>query len=471
MTNWFNTSNFAKVHHVKLYSEEYWPILKRYFLNMAEHRQNVVLTPWVPNTSFVKATRRKDGTWSVDFSLLERFLSLAEECGVADRIEFSHCGGIDREKHEVNFVSAQIFDDNEGKVISPDVEEWLAPCLGALEKWLIDTGRIDRAMIHVADEPYQPDMASWRAASERIHAAAPRIKRIDAIESLHFTDDLEVWVPKLTHYQRWQKEFDSLRRDGEEMWYYICCHPFGEHFPNRFMDLPGTRIRAFHWINYTENLCGYLHWGYNYWGSDPFGPPTEQYGPGDTHVVYPGPLDSVRWEIERESLEDYEYFVLLENLSREAAARCEGDLWWFDAKSRGLEIARRAVRAMDDVTTDPSVFADARRELAAAIASLTEGLPLLVRSFPEDGATLVTGPPVTEFYGLTAPGATVTVEGRTFDETTGAVSETPAFEAALTVNPDGTFQYHEMEGRPHIVTFQAALDGKTITTNRRFHAR
>jgi len=68
-----------------------------------------------------------------------------------------------------------------------------------------------------------------------------------------------------------------------------------------------------------------LHWGYNYWHKsqtrqliDPF---TEQAGMawpgwayGDPFVVYPGPdgpIDSLRWEVFAESLQDY---ALLQSL-------------------------------------------------------------------------------------------------------------------------------------------------------------
>lgn len=478
VTNWFSLGHFAKVHNVDLYSEEFWPILERYFLNMAEHRQNVVLTPWVPDNSFVKATRQSDGTWEVDFSLLERYLSLAEKSGVAERIELGHCGGVNRQTHEVDFSHAAVYDEERQEVVHLPADEWLCPVLGELEKWLIATGRIERAMIHIADEPYQPDMKSWRAASDRVHAAAPQIKRIDAIESLNFAGKLEIWVPKLTHYHHWKKYFDSMRTDGVEMWYYICCHPYGNHFPNRFMDLPGTRIRSIHWINYTEDLCGYLHWGYSFWQGDPFGPPYEIYGPGDTHAIYPGPLDSVRWEIERESCEDYEYFRLLEELAQETASRSGADLWWFDAKCRGMEIARRAVHAMDCIETDPKIFADARRDLAGEIASLNEGFPLIVRTFPEENATLVTGPPLNELYGLTVPGATVSIDGWHLyypggdsGESTGDISRDPDFHLGVTVNPDGTFHHYEMRGCAYLMKITASFDEKTVSTFRRFNVK
>ncbi|MCF0234654.1 MAG: DUF4091 domain-containing protein [Thermoguttaceae bacterium] len=453
-TNWFNPVNFATYDDVPLWSEEYWALLEKYMVNMAEHRQNVIQVRWAPDGSFVKASRSADGEWSIDFSNLERFLTLAEKCGVADRFEFSHVGGVNRENHTIDVDSARVYDEKIGEIVWLPFTEWVEPVLGALEKYLVETNRVDRAMIHVADEPFQPDMPAWRKVSEEIHRIAPRIKRIDAIESIFFTDALEIWVPKLSHYDRWRDAYRSQLRSDDELWFYICCHPFGEKYPNRFMDLPGSRIRAIHWLNYAENLTGYLHWGYNYWQGDAFGPPSESWAPGDSHVVYPGTLDSIRWELERESLEDFEYFTLLDNLTREALATAETTPLWADAKARSRELVKRAVAGPADVTLDAKVFEETRLELAREIERAAgPGPRLIVRTFPEDGGILTNGPTVVEIYGMTTPGAEVDVNGK-----------------AAAVADDGTFEapVELWNTAPEELVITATLNGATAQTTRRF---
>lgn len=73
------------------------------------------------------------------------------------------------------------------------------------------------------------------------------------------------------------------------------------------------------WLFYKLGAGGFLHWGFNYWqrvGSeeplDPFvhGDSGEWPGIpfGDPFVIYPGPdgpIDSIRWEVFAESLQDY----------------------------------------------------------------------------------------------------------------------------------------------------------------------
>ena len=71
---------------------------------------------------------------------------------------------------------------------------------------------------------------------------------------------------------------------------------------------------------YRLGARGFLHWGYNYWRKmeredigDPFTDASNALWPdipyGDPFVIYPGangqPMDSIRWEVFAESLQDY----------------------------------------------------------------------------------------------------------------------------------------------------------------------
>ncbi len=412
VTNWWFPDKIAAQHKVKVWSEEHWRLIDAYLRNMKEHRQNVLMINWVPSAKGpVTAKRMTDGTWQIDWSHIERLMTMAEKNGVLDRVELTHIGGVDRNTHQINIRNLDIYDEKEGKIVSLPAKEWMKPVFQELQNYLEKTKRIDKSMIHVADEPYGEDIISWRVASSQLHKVAPKLKRIDAIESIDFCEELEVWVPKLTHFDRWRDAFEARRSNGE-FWYYICCHPIGIHYPNRFMDLPASRIRVLHWINYTEKLKGYLHWGLNFWIDDPFGPPTLQYGPGDTHTIYPGtngPLDSIRWEIERESIEDFEYMTLLENLTTQVKTQFSGRLWWLDPDRRAMEIGRRVVPDITHTEMNATKIAEARNELVEAIEAISSEPRLIVQTFPKDNSTIYEGPSFIELYGLTTPGAKVTI--------------------------------------------------------------
>jgi hypothetical protein len=101
---------------------------------------------------------------------------------------------------------------------------------------------------------------------------------------------------------------------------YYCCSPTGPWI-NRFMDTPLAKIRMSGWLFYKLQARGFLHWGFNYWHAleqeraiDPFTEASGGLWPsipfGDPFMIYPGatgPLDSIRWEVFAESLQDYAF--------------------------------------------------------------------------------------------------------------------------------------------------------------------
>lgn len=410
VTNWFNLGNIAKAHGVELYSDAFWSILERYACDMAEHRQNVVLTPW----SLIEVVRREDGSLSFDYSRFDRFVETFFRAGVSDGIEISHVGYPEGGwGNRVVLSRLRARDAKTGSYVTLEYSEGLKPFLENLERHLEEKGWLSKAMIHVSDEPAIMNVDSWREASALVHQAAPRLRRIDAIETTDFDGFLEIWVPKLSQYDAWREAFEK-RQNSAELWYYICCHPFGNVYPNRFLDFPGTSVRVLHWINYRYDLKGYLHWGWNFWGENPFGVPRENLPPGDTHVVYPGrdgPLDSIRWEIQRESLEDFEYLYLLQSKIEQIRTRLGEAARFIDPRQRPLELVRRVVPDLGSVTRESSVIWQTRKLIADEIEALDQPPLGLVVTQPPEGTPLIHGPINLEVRGVVETGTEVLVNG------------------------------------------------------------
>jgi len=371
VTNWFTSGNIAKAHRVEPWSEAFWTVLARYAQDMAAHRQNVALAPW----DLIDVVREADRRLAFNYKRFDRFVEVFQRAGVADGIEITHVGGGSTGwGTDIRFSPVHAYDRKTGKSLALGPEEGLFPLLAALEKHLDERGWLAKAMIHIADEPCLLNLPSWKKASALVHKAAPRLRRIEAVEMSDCAGALEVWVPKLSHFDRWRTAYEA-QRSGNEFWYYICCHPYGNVYPNRFLDYPLSRVRVLHWINSSEDLRGYLHWGWNFWGNDPFGPPSDELPPGDTHVVYPGsqgPIDSIRWEIQRESLEDFEYLELLAAKTAAVQKQCGPAASWVDPRRRALELSRRVVRAIGDTELDPAKIQAVRREIAAEIVALDD---------------------------------------------------------------------------------------------------
>ncbi len=450
VTNWFSLQNIAKAHGTEMWSEPFWTVLDRYARFMADHRQNVFNVPW----NIIEVERQGDGPVTFGYPHFDRYVELFQRAGAGDRIEIVP---IARAPNgwgtDVVLNDLPVTDMKTGRQTTLGPEQGLRPMLADLERHLDQRGWLSKTMIHISDEPTRSNLASWRKASDFVHQAAPRLRRIDAIETIDFAGALEVWVPKLNHFERWRQAFEARRADGE-FWYYICCDPYGNVYPNRFLDFPLSQIRSLHWINFSERLGGYLHWGLNHWTGDPFGTPDEGLPPGDTHVIYPGshgPLSSIRWEIERESIEDFEYLCLLCSKTAEAKNRLGKPAAWVDVRRRAEELARRVVPAITDCEKDPAKILAVRTAIADEIIALDRQPLLIVQTEPSDGSTVVEGPIVVEVWGITEPGAVVKVNGTPVD-----------------VAADGTFVGRAM----HEAVVEAEHNGKKQTSSmRRFVLR
>ena len=91
VTNWVNPGNIAKFAKLEAWSEEHWKLLRAHARSMANHRQNVILTPM----NLIQP-KRKNGEFSFDFSRFDRWIRTFAEQGVDGLIE----GGISAEGPE-----------------------------------------------------------------------------------------------------------------------------------------------------------------------------------------------------------------------------------------------------------------------------------------------------------------------------------------------------------------------------------
>ncbi|MEM2448492.1 MAG: DUF4091 domain-containing protein, partial [Candidatus Bathyarchaeia archaeon] len=292
-------------------------------------------------------------------------------------------------------------------------EKILPLLLPALERHLEEKGWLNMAMIHIADEPTEDGLENWIKASEFIHKHAPRIKRIDAVETVGFNGSLEVWVPTLHHFNDWMDEYIKAM-DEYEVWFYTCCNPTGR-YPNRFLDFSLLKTRVLHWLNYAYGLKGYLHWGFNWWGRDPFGELNPNLPPGDTHIAYPGrngSLSSLRLEAMRDGLEDYEYLKLLEEEILKVKETLGERALKEPFERRALEICMRAVPSITGYVRDPDTLMEVRRQIVDEIVEIKSRPLALVLTEPPEWRTLVSGPIMVIVKGVCENGSYVEVNGK-----------------------------------------------------------
>jgi hypothetical protein len=345
LTQWFSPRNIAEAGEVEPWSHEHWRLLGLWGQNLAEHRANVILSPL---TELLLLSRDGAGRLQVDFSRFDRWVETFTTAGAIGFIEGGHLAGRLAGWNEgfgLNKFVIRRPDGSEESLQSvpvgdPRAETFLGELLPALVVHLREKGWLDRYYQHQADEPVKENANSYRALADLVRRYAPELPRVDATmgdESLVGTVD--VWCPQSQEAEKELAFFQARQAAGEEVWHYTCLAPNGA-YPNRFLNQPLIATRLLHWYNYQAGLTGYLHWGFNQWGSwrTPGLPwcDTEattvvganQLPAGDTHLVYPGPggrpLDSIRHEMAREGVQDYELLRILGQARPEEAQRLVG---------------------------------------------------------------------------------------------------------------------------------------------------
>lgn len=337
-THWFHSDCLASYYHVPVFSEEHWRIIGNFMRDAVRHGHNMILTPVVtppldtmpggerPTVQLV-GVRRDDGVYSFDFSLLERWIRLAEECGMR-YFEMAHlftqwgAKFTPKVMAQVDGMMQRIF-GWDVPADSPAYRDFLNAFLPALGDYFRRRGMVDRVYFHCSDEPQNEHLESYRYAQSLLRAHLADFKFIDALSSVDFYHEglVSIPVPCENHFSYF------INEELPERWVYYCCCPMTTYC-NRFIHMPSSRNWILGAILYAYTIRGFLHWGYNFYYTmlsrkliDPYHCNSSGgfFPDGDAFVVYPGangePEDSIRYEVFYEALQLQRQLEFLESLT------------------------------------------------------------------------------------------------------------------------------------------------------------
>jgi hypothetical protein len=453
VTEWYTTSNFKKFHGIDASdSEKFYEMLSLYARNMADHRQNVFRV----SLDLIAGALDDKSKLKLDFTMFDKWAEVFWKTGRMDLLEtgfvarFREGGWSSR---EIVLRDFRVQELPTGRNITMPGKEYLAQFLPAFETHLREKGWLEKTVFHIADEPSNHNIMTWREASEYVHRYAPALRRIDAIETTHCFDRLEIWVPKLDHLATWYDTYRKAQSKGYELWFYTVGIFQGGPYPNKTVDVPLIESRLLHWLNYRYGLKGYLHWGFNQWTDDPFEAPGQHRGDG--WHVYPkkdGLLNSLRWEQMRNGLQDYEYFWLLEDKISKMRAALSERLSMIDPSQRGVEIASRVVKTMSNYSKDPHALYAAKKLIIDELLDLDRAPRVLVQTDPPEGQVVGNGCSI-DLYGWAEPGTKITVQG-----------------TELPVAEDGLFMENVQLSRDNKIVVQAEHEKGKKTIIRSFES-
>jgi hypothetical protein len=208
-------------------------------------------------------------------------------------------------------------------------------------------GWLDRLVFNSPiDEPNTREhYIATRKWADLVHEVAPEIPFLvtespipDRAEWGPLTghaDNFSIHGNKLNRPAIWDSIARQREEGGELSWYISCDQKYPQ--PNYFIDAPAMDPVMVPWITWRYQMQGILYWTINYWSHTPnpwIDPVTYLSGffcsdgwvlNGEGSLIYPGshaerftgqdnvngPVSSIRFELLREGIEDYEYLWLL----------------------------------------------------------------------------------------------------------------------------------------------------------------
>ena len=286
-----------------------------------------------------------------------------------------------------------------GKILSwtagtPEYDGLFARFWSEIDRHLSEKGWADRAYVYWFDEPREKDYAFVAEGFARLKAHAPHVRRMITCGCKPgLMDGVNHWCP-LTPSLHKDCEADARAR-GDKFWWYVCTGPKSP-YANLFIDKPGTEPRVLLWQTWGEKVSGLLFWNTVYWTGrsvygrilqNPYLDPQSwddnaphPWGNGDGRLFYPpracfaadgmacagggpviaDPVETIRLELLRDGIEDYEYFAMLRRL---------------DPSSDLLDVPADVYASLTEFTDDPEPMARHRVRLARRIAALSAGKP------------------------------------------------------------------------------------------------
>ena len=251
--------------------------------------------------------------------------------------------------------------------------------------------------IYGCDEPKSPQLPFLRKAYEEVGEVAPDYPIMQTISHPNPTEligRVGIWCPLTPSLT--SKFYAERKKAGDTLWAYVCCGP-RPPYANFFVDQPATAHRVLFWQVRKAGATGLLYYCVCAWGGLTKAYTGKKCFPdvpihlkdhwthkkmkvnGDGLLVYPGrdmtPIPSIRLEVIRDGIEDYEYLALLSRLVAKAKALPTSDRPAAPLMRQAEELCtvpESISRSMTDYTADPQIVFDQRRKIADMIELLSD---------------------------------------------------------------------------------------------------
>lgn len=333
-TNWMHLDGICHYYNVAPFSDDFYKRFIPFLSSYVKMGNTMLLIPlFTPpldtavggerlTTQLVKVY--KDGkNYTFDFSEVKKYILLAKEYGI-EYFEFSHLftqwGG------ECAPKIIAIENGEEKRIFGWDTAsedesylDFLKQFFKAFVPVIEGLGIRERSYLHLTDEPHEKHIHTYERLSAFVRQHSNGLRILDALSCYDFMKKGMVDLPAICM----DSQDFALFKNVERLLYY-CVYIDKDYLTNRYFHMPLLRTAILGMQLYSENVKGFLHWGYNFYNTQYSKAPVNPYEDasagggfvqGDSFVVYPaedGVNYSIRYFALLKGFEDYRLLKTVE---------------------------------------------------------------------------------------------------------------------------------------------------------------
>ncbi|WP_027186391.1 DUF4091 domain-containing protein [Desulfovibrio inopinatus] len=275
---------------------------------------------------------------------------------------------------------------------------WFA-YMEALERYLENLGYLNMAYYYFANEPQDQadyDAIAWYA--QEMKKVAPDLRlmvseepRPEIYNHPVYTDAaIDIWLPVLNNYDP-TVSHARKKQYNEDTWIYFLHGTRPPYFNPITLDHPGLEARFTGWFLWKYRISGLAYYSCNNWNKNPWTNPMTDGHNGDTFLLYPPSeenvaisygennhrlVPSIRIELLRDGLEDYEYLKILSGGDPQV-----------DVTNTADSQADKIISGLTSYTRDDDFLANVRKLIGMKIGGEIDTIPDIQPAGSDEKAT------------------------------------------------------------------------------------
>jgi hypothetical protein len=348
----------AEFYKVKPWSQEHFNLMKPAMMKLKDAGESVITASFFwdqfnpaardADAMFIKVTKKTSGEYSYDFTNFDKWVSYMMDIGINKQITVFGMATLNYRMYYYDEATNNVTYFQQG-INGVQYRQFWSSYLKAFEQHLKEKGWFDITTIGFSEK--EPAIA------------IPLIKFIKSLDKDWKISYSGKYFPQMqgdiydysliSNQQIPDSTITERRNKGYITTFYTSCW---ERFPNTFVMSDPADAAWLSWNAANRNMDGYLRYAYDYWTPNILSDVRTTVASGDNFLIYPDGFSSIRFEMLREGIEDYEKIHIKNNQNnltlKNASSQFNSVLSQFDFKKVSPNINRynqiKSARALLD---------------------------------------------------------------------------------------------------------------------------